>query len=308
PSRGVENYSHDLLRSVDTSGVAEAGLKVVVDCAGGSGSLILPSLLGRIGVDVLTVNNRLDEASPTDTVAKQNRDLERLGELVSGSGADFGVRFDPVAERLAIVDGNGELVDNDRALLVVLELVCAERGGGRVALPVTTTRVAETVAAAHGVEVHWTATATGELTKAVQSGGEDVVLAGDGRGGFVVPEFSPTSDGIAAFVRLLGLVARDRRSLSQIDRAIPQAHLLRRSVPTPWAVKGSVMRAVVEAAGDRRLDTTDGVRVLESDGSWALVLPDTAEAVTHLWAEGPDSDTAHRLLDEWAAVVERAEG
>jgi mannose-1-phosphate guanylyltransferase/phosphomannomutase len=38
------------------------------------------------------------------------------------------------------------------------------------------------------------------------------------------------------------------------------------------------------------------------------VLPDTAEAVTHLWAEGPDPDTAHRLLGEWANVVERAEG
>jgi mannose-1-phosphate guanylyltransferase/phosphomannomutase len=307
PSRVVENYTGELLASVDASGVAEAELKVVVDCAGGTSSLILPSLLGRIGVDVLTVNNRLDEVSPTDTVAKKMRDLERLGELVSSSRADFGVRFDPVAERLAIVDENGELVDDDRALLVVLDLVAAERGSGRVALPVTTTRVAETVAQSHGVKVHWTATATDELTKAVL-GEDDVVFAADGRGGFVMPEFSPTSDGIAAFVRLLGLVARARRSLSQIDRAIPRAHLLRRSVPTPWAVKGSVMRAVVEAAGDRRLDTTDGVRVLEADGAWALVLPDTSEAVTHLWAEGPDSDTAQRLLDEWAAVVERAEG
>ncbi|WP_179829521.1 mannose-1-phosphate guanyltransferase [Nocardiopsis aegyptia] len=308
PSRVVERYTGELLASVDASGVAEAELKVVIDCAGGTSSLILPSLLGRIGVDVLTVNNRLDEVSPTDTVAKKMRDLERLGELVSSSRADFGVRFDPVAERLAIVDENGELVDDDRALLVVLDLVAAERGGGRVALPVTTTRVAETVARSHGVAVHWTATATDELTKAVQGGAEDVVFAADGRGGFVLPEFSPTSDGIAAFVRLLGLVARTRRSLSQIDRAIPRAHLLRRSVPTPWAVKGSVMRAVVEAAGDRELDTTDGVRVLEANGGWALVLPDTSEAVTHLWAEGPDSDTAQRLLDEWAAVVERAEG
>src|SRR5699024_1791045 len=94
----------------------------------------------------------------------------------------------------------------------------------------------------------------------------------------------------------------------QIDRRIPQAHLLRRSAPTPWAVKGSVMRAVVEAAGERTLDTTDGVRVIESDGSWALVLPDMNEAVTHLWAEGPESDTARRLLDEWAGVGESAEG
>ncbi|RNL87015.1 mannose-1-phosphate guanyltransferase [Halostreptopolyspora alba] len=306
PSRGVENYSYELLRQVDTSGIDDAGLKVVVDCAGGTGSLLLPALLGRIGVEVLTVNNRLDEASPTDTLARQMGDLQRLGELVYSSRADFGVRFDPVGERLSIVDENGELVDNDRALLVVLDLVASERRRGRVALPVTTTRVAEQVASFHGVEVQWTPTATDELTKAAQA--DDIILAADGRGGFVLPEFSRTGDGIAAFVRLLGLVARTKLSLSQIDQRIPRAHLLRRSVPTPWAVKGSVMREVVEAAGDREVDTTDGVRVLEPGGGWALVLPDTAEAVTHLWAEGPDSDTAERLLEEWAAVVERAEG
>ncbi|WP_184583498.1 mannose-1-phosphate guanyltransferase [Lipingzhangella halophila] len=305
PSRGVENYAYELLRQVDTSGVEDSGLKVVVDCAGGTPSLLLPALLGRIGVEVLTVNNRLNEASPTDTLAKQMRDLQRLGELVSSSRADFGVRFDPVGERLSIVDENGELVDNERALLVVLDLVAAERRRGRVALPVTTTRVAEQVASFHGLEVQWTPTATDELTKAAQA--DDIVFAADGRGGFVLPEFSRTGDGIAAFVRLLGLVARTKMSVSQIDQRIPRAHLLRRSVPTPWAVKGSVMRAVVEAAGDREVDTTDGVRVLEPGGGWALVLPDTAEAVTHLWAEGPDSDTAERLLEEWATVVEQAE-
>ena len=306
PSRSIEAYTQELLRSIDLSGVDEANLKVVVDCAGGTGSLILPALLSRIGADVLTVNNRLDEASPTDTPAKQTRDLQRLGELVASARADFGVRFDPVAERLQLVDGSGELVDNERALLVVLDLVAAERKGGRVALPVTTTRVAEQVANFHGVQVQWTPTATDELTKAALA--EDIIFAADGRGGFILPEFSRTSDGIAAFVRLIGLVARTKMSLSQIDQRIPQAHLLRRSVPTPWAVKGSVMREVVEAAAGREIDTTDGVRVVEPDGSWALVLPDTAEAVTHLWAEGPDDDTAQRLLEEWAAVVERAEG
>jgi mannose-1-phosphate guanylyltransferase/phosphomannomutase len=29
--------------------------------------------------------------------------------------------------------------------------------------------------------------------------------------------------------------------------------------------------------------------------------------VTHLWAEGDDSDEAAALLDEWAAVVQRAD-
>jgi mannose-1-phosphate guanylyltransferase/phosphomannomutase len=132
----------------------------------------------------------------------------------------------------------------------------------------------------------------------------DVIFAADGKGGFVVPEFGRTIDGIATFVRLLGLVARTRLTLSQIDARIPTAHLLKRDLPTPWAAKGSVMRTVVEAAADNTVDTTDGVRVVDPDRGWVLVLPDPAEAVTHLWAEGTDADTAQSLLDEWAAVVE----
>jgi mannose-1-phosphate guanylyltransferase / phosphomannomutase len=306
PPRVIESYTIDLLRCVDMSGVRDADLKIVVDCAGGTASLVLPHLLGRLGVDVLTVNNHLDEVSPTETLAERMRDLQRLGELVSSSRAAFGVRFDPVGERMALVDENGSLISGERALLVVLDLVAAERRGGRVALPVTTTRVAEQVCRFHGVQVEWTSTSHDVLTKAAADG--DVIFAGDGSGGFIVPEFSATVDGVAAFTRLLGLIARTRLSLSQIDRRIPEAHLLKRSVPTPWAAKGSVMRHVVEAAGERTVDTTDGVRVVEDDGSWALVLPDPLEAITHLWAEGPDRDGAQGLLEEWAGVVENAGG
>jgi mannose-1-phosphate guanylyltransferase/phosphomannomutase len=304
PPRVVEWYSREVLRCVDMNAVRETGMKVVADCAGGTTSLVLPNLLGRIGVDVLTINNRLDEFSPTETVAQRRAGLQRLSEVVSSSRASFGVRFDPVGERIRIVDEKGKMVSDDRALLVVLDLVAAERKTGRVALPVTTTRVAEQVCRFHGVEVNWTPTSMDALTEAAAD--EDVIFAADGRGGFVVPEFARTVDGIAAFARLIGLVARTRLTLSQIDARIPDAHLLRRSMPTPWAAKGSVMRTVVEAAGVRELDTTDGVRVVEPDRGWVLVLPDPTDAVTHLWAEGTDADTAQTLLDEWAAVVEQA--
>ncbi|MBO0804651.1 MAG: mannose-1-phosphate guanyltransferase [Nocardiopsaceae bacterium] len=304
PPRIVEWYTHELLRIVDLDGVRGAGLKVVADCAGGTTSVLLPTLLGRIDVDVHTLNNRLDEVTPTQTVAQNRAGMQRLAEMVSSSRAAFGVRFDPVGERIQLVDEKGAMVSDERALLVVLDLVAAERGHGRVALPVTTTRVAEQVCRFHGVQVDWTPTSSAALTEA--AAGEDVILAADGRGGFIVPEFGRTVDGIAAFVWLLGLVARARLTLSQIDARIPQAHLLRRSVPTPWSAKGSVMRTVVEAAGDRAVDTTDGVRITEPGRGWALVLPDPAEAMTHLWAEGDDADSAQALLDEWAAVVERA--
>jgi mannose-1-phosphate guanylyltransferase/phosphomannomutase len=66
------------------------------------------------------------------------------------------------------------------------------------------------------------------------------------------------------------------------------------------------MRAVFEAGGNRAVDTTDGVRVVERDGRWALLLPDPAAAITHLWAEAPEAAEADALLAHWASVVERA--
>jgi mannose-1-phosphate guanylyltransferase / phosphomannomutase len=302
PATVFDSYTGALLRAVDISGIAESGLKVVVDAANGSAGLVLPSLLGRLGVDALTINPGLDEARPTETEESRRAGLVRLGEIVSSARAAFGVRFDPVGERMSLVDERGKIVEDDRALLVLLDLVAAERRSGRVALPVTTTRIGEQVAAYHGTQVTWTTTAADDLTRVGRE--EGTIFGGDGRGGFIVPEFSSVFDGSAAFVRLIGLVARTQLTLSQIDARIPRAHVLKRDVPTPWAVKGSVMRRVVEEAGERSVDTTDGVRVVEPDGRWVMVLPDPAEAVTHLWAEGPDDASAQELLDEWSQVVE----
>ena len=50
---------------------------------------------------------------------------------MASSKAAFGVHFDPVGERIALVDEKGRLIDDERALLVVLDLVAAERSGGR---------------------------------------------------------------------------------------------------------------------------------------------------------------------------------
>ena len=304
PATVFDSYAGSLLRAIDTRGVAEAKLKVVADVANGSASLLLPSILGKLGIEALTVNPGMDESRPTETIEERRAGLVRLGELVASSRAAFGVRFDPVGERVSFVDERGRIIEDDRSLLVMLDLIAAEGRSGKVALPVTTTRIAEQVAAYHGTQVLWTTTSPDDLARAASADG--TVFGGDGRGGFVVPEFSGVFDGTAAFVRLLGLVARTQLTLSQIDARIPRAHVHRRDLATPWAAKGMVMRKVVEAAGEREVDTTDGVRVVEPDGRWTMVLPDPAEAVTHLWAEGPDDTSALALLDEWAVVVESA--
>lgn len=300
PPRVVDDYVEDLLLALGADGPVARGLRIVVDAGHGSAALVLPRLLGRMGVDAFTLNTGLDEARPAESDQERESDLARLGDIVASSRAAFGVRFDRVGERIALVDDQGRPVADERALLVLIDLVAAEARGGTVAVPVTTTRVAEQVTRFHGVDVRWTPTGTHRAEAGLD---EHWLLAGDGRGGFVVPEAGPSVDGLAALVRLAGLVARTRLTLSEIDARIPQTYVLRADVPTPWAAKGAVMRRVAEAAGDRDVDTTDGLRVVEADGSWCLVLPDPSGAVTRLWAEAPDDRSVRGLLDRWVQVV-----
>src|SRR5262249_59324766 len=104
-----------------------------------------------------------------------------LAEQVASSRAAFGVRFDQVGERIQLVDDKGAMISEDRALLVVLDLIAAERKAGRVALPVTTTRVAEQVCRFHGLQVSWTPTSLRGLTEATAA--DDVIFGADGHGG-----------------------------------------------------------------------------------------------------------------------------
>ena len=66
------------------------------------------------------------------------------------------------------------------------------------------------------------------------------------------------------------------------------------------------MRAVVEAAGSRPLDTTDGVRVVEDDGSWALVLPDPVGAGHARVGGGTRRRCDRGAARRWAEVVARS--
>jgi mannose-1-phosphate guanylyltransferase/phosphomannomutase len=249
----------------------------------------------------------LDESRPADTTDETASALRQLADLVPSSRAAFGVRFDRVGERLRLVDDRGQVVDDDRALLVLVDLVSAEARRGSVALPVTATRVAEQVAAFHGVQIEWTGVGADAVARLPAT--SDLLLAGDGAGRFVIPAVASTPDGLAAFARLVGLVARTRLTLGEIDDRIPRSAVVRADVRTPWAAKGAVMREVAGVARQRRgasTDLTEGIKVINDDGSWCLVVPDPSEALVRLWAEADTLEQSHRLLAGWSDVVVRA--
>jgi mannose-1-phosphate guanylyltransferase / phosphomannomutase len=305
PARGRDLYAKGLLEAVDLEGLRERPWKVVVDCAFGASSLTVPHVLGRISGEVLTVNAMLDEhrliASPDDV----ERHVAGLERLVRGSGAEVGALIDSTGERLTLIDRFGHRVDGRSALLAFVWLVANASPGVRVALPVSTSRVAEDIVRAGGGEVVWTPIASSGLMDAAAE--QDVAFAGDEYGGFAFPDFLPGFDSLMALVKLLELLAKTGTSLREVVGRVPPTHIARQDVLTPWETKAMVMRRLIERLDNGPIVTIDGVKAYRGS-DWVLVVPHPQEPVVRVWAEAGSPESASSLAGEFADLVGELRG
>jgi mannose-1-phosphate guanylyltransferase / phosphomannomutase len=300
PTRAAEAYAEDLVRTLDVESIRARGFRIVVDYAHSSASLVLPVVLGALGVEAIAAHPYSGE----QTLGSAGGVREALGQakrLVSAVGADFGVVFDHAGERIYLVDEQAHEVPVEQELLLFLSLLATDGKSGTLALPITVTSLAEPLVKGTKLEVTRTAASLSALTQA--SVGNGVVFAGSVGGGFVFPEFLPAYDGVASLCNLLELLAPIERSLSELVAGLPQSTVVHRQVRCPWARKGAVMRVLTERMKGKKVDTLDGIKVFEARG-WAQVLPDPDEPLVHVYAEGKTPEDAAALEEDFLKLVE----
>jgi mannose-1-phosphate guanylyltransferase / phosphomannomutase len=272
----------------------------VLDYSFGATSILMPNVLAKLGASVLAVNPFAATSGAMGTDDDHETRVKTIGDLVRTSGSDLGYVFDPDGETATIIDDQGVPLSAEHALLALVKLVCEERPGSRLALPVSVSREAERLGQRNGAPITWTKLSASHLMEIAGSGAVD--FAASQEGGFIWPSFLPAYDAVATLVHLLDLLASSGRALSTIVAEVPETHVAHDTVPTPWERKGTVMRGVMERAKDFPMVLVDGVKIVYPEG-WALVLPDPELAITHVWAEGASDAEARRLVAIHAGQV-----
>jgi mannose-1-phosphate guanylyltransferase/phosphomannomutase len=216
-------------------------------------------------------------------------------------GADLGAVFDRSAERIVLVDETGRDIGVEQTLLLFLRLLADSGRSGRVAVPITVTQQVEAVVEGSGLTVERTQASLAALTAAAAE--EGIVFAGAVGGGYVFPEFTPAYDAVATLCRLLELLSRAERPLSELVADLPRSTRVHRQLACPWGKKGLVMRVLNERLQGRDVDLLDGIK-LYSEHGWSLVLPDPDEPLIHLYAEGETPEDSETLAGELETMVE----
>jgi mannose-1-phosphate guanylyltransferase / phosphomannomutase len=298
PTRATESYVQELLSALDRGAIAEAGLRLALDYSYSAASLVMPAMIGDLGVEMVALNAFV-EASPDSRGADPGRALRDTGQLVVAMGADLGIVMDNAAERIWLIDEHGEPIDAQTTLLLLLRELSAASERGALMVPITETGLVERVTAAG--RVRRTKASLQSLLAAAAEG--DVIFAGASGGGYVFPEFLPAYDAVMSIGKVLEVVARSGRPLAELVADLPRSTLVRRSVNCPWSLKGVAMRRLIESVKGMRVDHTDGIKVFEDDG-WVQVIPDPDEPVFHIWAEGDDEEDSERLEQKYREMLE----
>ncbi len=306
PGMADKRYVDDFVAVVDEKALHEARFTIVVDYANAPAALILPTLLDRLGIGVVALNERIDENRLPVLQDEFQRALDRLAAITSAVSAEIGVRIDVGGERIWLVDQNGQKIPGPSGAAAFVELLLASQPGGLVAVPVNQPDIFEAIAARHNAQVLRVRTDPQALMEAARE--PDVRAAVSGAGDFILPQFQHAVDGMMALVKLLELLAVHKTNLADLVRGLPPYHMAQRRVYCAWEQKGTVMRILNEQYKDNIVHNIDGLKLSMDGRDWVLITPNPDEPVFHVYSEGHTREAANTLADRYARIIEGLRG
>jgi phosphomannomutase / phosphoglucomutase len=295
----VASYQKAVLANVDRKEIRDAGLKVVLDCANGAGSVCTPQILEELGVRTITLNCNPLGTFPGHPSEPTEDHLQDLKAMVRETGADLGIAHDGDADRTIFIDDKGNFVYGDRSLAVVAGAMVAENGGGIVVTPVSTSLCVEDVVKRSGGELVYTRVGAPIVARKMIE--LDALFGGEENGGLIFPKHQYCRDAAMTAAKMIEILAIEGK-LSSLLEKVPNYCLDKRKLICLDAAKEDVLKAVCEAFAKQRVDTTDGVKVY-FDGGWTLIRPSGTEPIFRIYSEGKTDQKAHEIADRCEKVV-----
>ena len=302
----VWDHIDETLKRCDVEAIRKRGFKVVVDPGNGAACVLTPYLMQQLGCQVIGLNSQLDGHFPGRKSEPEEATLGDLVNIVKTTGADLGIAHDGDSDRVVFVTDTGEVVRGDRTIALLAREALASAENKIIVTTVDSSRALdETVEAAGGSTIR---TPVGDIQVAIKVRETGAVLGGEACGVFIFPEFHLAPEPFLAACRLLQLMARTERSLSDLISEIPKYPLRKTKVTCPNEKKVVTMKRLStvlpsELSGVTDVITVDGVGLMLERG-WVLVRPSGTEPVIRITCEAPTDKDVEEILSQAQGIVE----
>ncbi|SHM41945.1 phosphoglucosamine mutase [Roseibium suaedae] len=271
------------------------GLRVVIDCANGAAYKVAPEALWELGADVIPHGVTPDGYNINKDCGSTSTDA--LARKVHEVRADIGIALDGDADRVIIVDENGQVIDGDQLMAVVAQ---SWQAHDRLSQPGIVATVMSNLGLERylgGLGLSLARTKVGDRYVVEHMRAHGYNVGGEQSGHIVLSDFATTGDGLIAALQVMACVKDQGRTVSEVCRRfdpVPQVlKNVRYAGGAPLEHK-SVQEAIKD--GENRLGNS-GRLVIRASGTEPLI---------RVMAEGDDAALVHQVVNDIVDVVAKS--
>ncbi|NJE50045.1 phosphoglucosamine mutase [Thermococcus sp. 9N3] len=278
---------------------------VVVDSGNGAGSILSPYLQRELGNRVISLNSHpsgffVRELEPNA------KSLSGLAKTVRVMNADVGIAHDGDADRIGVVDDEGNFVEYEVMLSLIAGYMLRKFGKGKIVTTVDAGFALDDYVRPLGGEV--IRTRVGDVAVADELAKHGGIFGGEPSGTWIIPQWNLTPDGIFAGALVLEMIDR-LGPISELAREVPRYVTLRAKIPCPNEKKARAMEIIAKEAlksfDYERLIDIDGIRIENSDW-WVLFRPSGTEPIMRITLEAHTEEKAKELMGKAEKLVRSA--
>jgi phosphomannomutase/phosphoglucomutase len=264
----IHPYQNYIKKNIHT----EKRMRVVIDAGNGTAGILAGQLLRDLGCEVeelyCEVDGRFPNHFPDPTLPGNLKDLI---DRVKKVQADVGIGYDGDADRIGVVDDQGNIIWGDQLMILFSrEILKYKKGASFVAEVKCSQNLFDDIEKHGGKAIMWR---TGHSLIKEKMKEEKAALGGEMSGHiFFADRYFGYDDAIYASCRLIELLSKTDEKLSTLLSDVPKTYITPEiRVDCPDDVKFRVVEHVKEALKkDYSVIDVDGVRVKFEDG-WGLV-------------------------------------
>jgi phosphomannomutase len=304
-------YLNALRTALDIDAIVQSDLRIAHDAMYGAGQGIVTELLG----DDQVVPLRHEHNPAFHGVAPEPIEdrLQDLSATVADSDCAAGLANDGDADRIGMVDENGNFVSSHRILALLVKYLYEERGlSGNVVKTFSTTHMLDKMGERYGLTVETTPIGFKHIAKKMAGG--DVLVGGEESGGIAAKGHIPERDGIYIGLLIVEMMVERGKPLSAlVDELLEEFgphYNYRDDIHIREDQKESVLDRLDAGGGldevnghaVQRVETLDGFKHV-TDNGWLLIRPSGTEPVLRVYSEAESPDAAEALVKDASAQL-----
>jgi len=268
------------------------GIKIVLDCSHGATYQVAPKIFTELGADIHTIGVGPNGTNINDGCGSTS--LELLRSEVKKINADLGIAFDGDGDRVLMVNSNGDKVDGDQLLFIIVRAAFEENhfDSGVVGTLMTNLAFEENM---KELGIGFSRSGVGDRYVSEMMQEKNWIYGGENSGHILLKDFHTTGDGVISALQVLKAIKKRQISF---DQAVSEINLY------PQILLNIPLDKEIDLETEEIQNSIHEAEKIMNNNGRVLLRKSGTEPLVRIMTEGKDKDLALKAAQAIQKVIE----